>query len=104
MAYDDKQVYAKYLKKKCQGEGCGDHDHHDHGCNGCEDECSCCPPGTVEVVNVEGKVVGCLTPNDTQQYMIDSYACPPGYVKTIDPVTGKFMGCLTPDEYKIIYP
>jgi polyferredoxin len=102
MAYNESTIYAKYLKKKCEDEGCGG------GCDdcgkGCEEEkCSCCPAGLVEVKDSNGDVVGCLTPNDAQLYMVDTFSCPPGYIKVVDPVTLKFVACLTPDEFATYY-
>lgn len=105
--YSSSTEYAKYLKKKCMGEHSKCHDGCDEGCEGCNEgcggckdkECGCCPPGLVEVTSAEGGKM-CLTPNDAQLYMANTFKCPDGYIRVIDD-NGIFIGCLTPSEYAI---
>lgn len=86
MPYDDKTVYAKYLKEKCDGE--------------CSDpSCGCCPPGLLSVEDSTGNNIGCLTPNDAELYLKNTYKCADNLVKTIHPTTQVFIGCLTIADY-----
>jgi hypothetical protein len=105
-AYAD---YAKLLKKKCQEEsssssGCSDCSGGCSDCNDCSDEkCGCCPAGLVAVEDANGNHIGCLTPNDAQLYMTDTYKCPDGYIRVTSGtgVSMIFIGCLTPAEYAV---
>jgi hypothetical protein len=102
MQYDDKQVYAKYLKKKCLEEAHGGCE----GCNeGCDDnDCSCCPPGLVGVYDEKGVHQGCLTPNDAELYGKSTFNCPEGYVVLIQTATaGEVYSCVSESEFAAIY-
>lgn len=102
MAYDTQNTYNKF---RFGGHG---HDHKEGGCGcgskdggcGCKSElkCSCCPAGLVEVQDKDGKVIGCLSPNDAQEYMTNTFRCPDGYIRVIGD-DGEFIGCLTPEEF-----
>jgi hypothetical protein len=89
MSYDPQTVYAKYLKEKAKKE-------HKEGCG--DDKCGCCPPGLVEVVDNQGNVVSCLTPNDAEQFYKNIYKCDAGFVKVFD-LSGDFIGCLSVNDY-----
>lgn len=96
MAYDNQQNYAKHLAKKCGSESCSD----SCGCSK-NDECGCCPPGLVAVYK-DGKHVGCLTPNDAENYQEETgKLCAPGYVALYNNATNPptFMGCVTEDSW-----
>lgn len=104
--YNDSQVYAKYLKKKCS-----EHEAHSHsGCEGCsegcgDDKCSCCPPGLVAVYDDKGNHNGCLTPNDAEKLHAKTFTCQDGFIKLyqnggVDP---EFLGCVAQEEYAAIY-
>lgn len=101
MPYDPSNVYAKYLLKKHHSDsGCG--------CGGekpcsCNDECSCCPPGLVAVYDDKGNHAGCLTPNDAELFVQNSYVCQDGYVKLIK-ADGSFLGCVTQDQWASMWP
>ncbi len=91
MAYDEQTTYNKFRVKKCG--------HKEEKC-GCPEEtkCGCCPTGLVSVEDKDGNNVGCLSPNDAQDYMKNTYRCPDGYIRVVTELGG-FIGCLTPDEY-----
>jgi hypothetical protein len=91
MPYDDNAVYAKYIGAKSSENG-------DGGCCTSVEECSCCEPGTVGVFDENGKHLGCLTPNDAQEYANGIIEPPEGYVKVLDPNTGEYLGNLTPAQ------
>lgn len=102
MAYENAQVYAKYLKNKITGgcSGCSD-------CNGttsdCPEECSCCPPGLVAIYNSDGKHEGCLTPADADLHN-ESAPCAAGFVKLYKNGTpNTFLGCVGQDEFAALY-
>jgi hypothetical protein len=107
--YSTFQDYAKILKGKCQEEasstsGCSDGcSDCNGGCSGCEEKCGCCPTGLVAVEDSNGNHIGCLTPNDAQLYMTDTYKCPDGYIRVTSGTGASmvFIGCLTPAEYAI---
>lgn len=99
-AFNNPGVYA-VLNQTSSGCGCSETSAQTTQV-GCK-ECSCCPPGTVEQKDADGKVVGCLTPNDSQGYMINAYRCPDGYVKSLD-AEGNFMGCITVSDYQLLNP
>lgn len=101
MAYNDNQVYAKYLKGKCleesSTEGCG--------CTGAttKDNCTCCPPGLVAVYDSNNAHIACLTPEDAEAY-VASMPCQPGYVKLNKNGTPTvFLGCVPSDEFAALY-
>lgn len=96
MAYDTPQDYAKILAMTSSKEDCGCGGE----CDECKEECGCCPPGLVAVKDADGNHVSCLTPNDAEQYMLNTFTCKEGYVKYI--VEGKFIGCILPEDYKIL--
>lgn len=100
MAYDDQSTYNKFRAGDC---GCeGKHEgHHEEGC-GCREEnkCGCCPTGLVSVEDADGKNIACLSPNDAEQYMSNSFRCPDGYIRVLD-TDKKFIACLTPGDYAI---
>lgn len=107
--YDDKIKYLAFLKKKCVSEleetkkpGCGCVE--EESCDQCEDECSCCPTGTVGVYDDKGNHLGCLTPNDAELFQKNTYTCDDGYVKLINTSTGAFLGCVSEDEFGTLYP
>lgn len=85
--YDTQSQYNKHQA------GCEDGD-----CNK-NDECGCCPPGLVAVVDPCGKHLGCLTPNDAEHYSTSLTKCPEGYVKALHPTTGEFIGCLSAEDF-----
>jgi hypothetical protein len=92
MAYDAQTTYNKFNSKGCDCE--------DQSTCGCpeKEKCGCCPVGLVSVEDSDGKNIGCLSPNDAQEYMAKTYKCQPGYIRVLSE-TGVFLGCLTPDEY-----
>lgn len=99
MAYNENQVYAKYLKKKCIDEGCDD-------CKDCgeENKCSCCPPGLVAVYDDNGNHTGCLTPNDAETLHASTFTCQDGYVKLYKSGTPDvFLGCVSETEFAALY-
>lgn len=102
MPYDENQVYAKYLKKKCLEEG--------HGCSDCnggcgeDSKCSCCPEGLVAVYNNDGEHQGCLTPNDAELFKASTLQCDDGYVKLYKEGTPDvFLGCVSESEFVAMY-
>lgn len=102
MAYDENQVYAKYLQKKCIKEcsDCSDCNENSK----CDDECSCCPPGLVAVYDDKGNHNGCLTPNDAETYHASTFTCQDGYVKLYKAGTpSEFLGCVSEDTFVELY-
>lgn len=97
--YDNPGVYS--VLNGSDDCGCGSEQHPPVETVGCK-ECSCCPPGTIEQHDADGKVIACLTPNDTLGFMLDSYKCPDGCVKLI--VGGQFLGCITIADYLTLNP
>lgn len=91
MAYDSQDSYRRFESES------GSESSSSCGCSSTENKCSCCPPGLVEVKDTDGNSMGCLSPNDAQQYKKDSVVCSEGYIRVI--VDGEFLGCLTPVEY-----
>lgn len=102
MAYNENQVYAKYLKKKCLEEGSGCQE----GCSdGCDDaKCSCCPAGLVAVYDDKGVHQGCLTPTDAELFHTNTFTCQDGYVKLYKTGTPDvFLGCVSETEFVALY-
>ena len=97
MPFDNSTVYAKYLNTS---DDCGGTAHVNN--DPCKD-CGCCPPGLVEQRDAEGKVIGCLTPNDSNMYMNTTYKCPDGYVRLLDEA-GNFQGCVSVEDYLQLNP
>lgn len=102
MAYEDSQVYAKYLSS-----GCGS-STSSSGCSECGEstsECSdCCPAGLVSVKDENGAHVGCLTPTDAQEYYTNVRRCQPGYAALIkNDATPVFLGCVSESEFATLY-
>lgn len=94
MAYGDPTEYNKYLDTK----------HGSSGCEGCEDKCSCCPPGLVAVYNVNGDHAGCLTPADADEYNANNKSCKEGYIALYkEGETPLFYGCVSEAEFATIY-
>lgn len=99
MAYEDNQVYAKYLAEEIKSEG---------GCSECEgaSKCGCCPIGLVAVYNTDGVQVACLTPADAQEYETNNKSCKEGFIalykNSVDPPL--FMGCVSEDSFETLYP
>lgn len=94
MAYDQQSTYNKFNRKSC---GC--EDKSKCGCPEPE-KCGCCPVGLIEIKDKDEKSIGCLSPNDAQEYMKNTYRCSDGYIRVFDEA-GNFIGCLTPDEYAV---
>jgi len=92
MAYDAQTTYNKFRTKNC---GC--EDKSKCGCPEPE-KCGCCPTGLVSVEDADGTNIGCLSPNDAQEYMANTFRCPNGYIRVVSP-EDVFIGCLTPEEY-----
>lgn len=105
MAYDPNQTYAKYLQKKCIEEGCNECNDCNGGCTeGCNDECSCCPPGLLAVYDDKGNHQGCLTPNDAETLHGSTFTCQDGYVKLYKEGTpAAFLGCVSESEFAALY-
>jgi hypothetical protein len=97
MPQDTPTTYARILAINNQGGcGCSDsHAAHPHT-DPCKD-CGCCPPGLVAVKDEAGNHIACLTPNDANLYMVNTYKCADGYVKYIN-AAGEFVGCVTPAD------
>ena len=72
---------------KSTGESCD-------SCCSTDDDCSCCPVGTVAVFNEDGSHAGCLSPNDAELFKNGVVDIPEGFVKTFDPTTGAYLGAL----------
>lgn len=101
--YTDPKEYLKFLKKKCLGEH-----HQDSPCEGgckegCDDKCSCCPPGLVAIYDDKGNHTGCLTPSDAELYQKNTFTCLDGYVKLIRNETQEFIGCVSESEFVTMY-
>lgn len=98
MAYSDPTAYAKYLKHKASGCGCSNKE------DSSDDECSCCPPGLVQVLDIAGKPAGCLTPEDAAAYNA-ALPCAAGFSKlyrnAADPP--EFLGCVPSDDFAELY-
>ncbi len=94
MPYDQNNTYNKFQSdcESCSGSESG-------GC-GCSKEpaCGCCPVGTVAVYSPDGKMLGCLTPNDAELFSNGVIESPEGYVKVYDPNTGKYLGMMLPAD------
>lgn len=89
MPYDTSNTYAAFNQCDCEpGTNCG--------CT-VKDDCSCCPVGTVGVFNSEGEHIGCLTPNDAEEFVNSTHVPPTGYVKVIDS-NGNYYGDLPPAQ------
>jgi len=76
-------------------------------CDKCADKCSCCPHGTVQVIDSCGNNLGCVTAKDAYS-MLDRIGsekinCDNSYVKAIQYPNGIFYGCLTPEELTALY-
>lgn len=100
MAYNDNKEYAKYLKNKITS-GCSD---CGGGCDDSTDDCKCCPNGLVAVYDESGNRLGCLTPNDAQEFTENTRSCPQGYAalyKNGDP--NVFLGCVSESEFASLY-
>lgn len=104
MAYENAQVYAKYLKNKITS-GCSDCSECSD-CNessDCTESCSCCPPGLVAIYNADGKHEGCLTPADADLHN-ESAPCAAGFVKLYKNAgPAQFLGCVGQDEFAALY-
>lgn len=107
MAYTPSQEYMKFQKKKCLEESgnspCGDCGDCNGNCNGCDEECSCCPPGLVAIYDANGVHAGCLTPNDAEEYSKNTFTCKEGYIKLYRNSDGAFLGCVSETEFAAIY-
>ncbi len=106
MAYDNQTTYNKFNSKGCICEDkdhctCGHKEHKEHGC-GCkgDDKCGCCPVGLVSVEDSDGKNIGCLSPNDAELYMKNTFKCNDGYIRVLDE-EGVFIGCLTAADFAV---
>jgi hypothetical protein len=97
--YTDSKEYMKFQKEKStKGCGCENKDT----CS-CEEECSCCPVGTVALYDDAGHHIGCLTPNDAELYEKNTHLCEQGFVKLIRTSDGEFLGCVSEDKYAELY-
>ena len=96
--YDESKVYAKYLKDKLT--------HGHSGCSECNDSsnpCDCCPPGLVATYDGEGNRLGCLTPNDAQEFVEATRSCAEGYVAVYkESPTPTFRGCVSETEFEAV--
>jgi hypothetical protein len=102
--YQDNQVYAKYLKKKCLEESAGCGECNDGCGEGCEEKCSCCPAGLVAVYEADGTHKGCLTPADAELFHKETFTCQSGYVKLYKEGTPSvFLGCVSESEFAELY-
>lgn len=98
MAYGDNKDYAKYLKNKITS-GCSDCEEFSS-----EDDCKCCPPGLVAQYDEDGNRLGCLTPQDSQEYTENTRSCPQGYVALYkEGETPLFRGCVNESEFVALY-
>lgn len=101
MPYDNQTTYNKFNAKPCTCE-----DKTNCTCGGCndacppEEKCGCCPTGLVSVQDKDGLNIGCLSPNDAELYMKNTFKCTDGYIRVLDDASN-FIGCLTPDEYAV---
>lgn len=100
MAYEENQVYAKYLKDKITSEG--------GGCDDCNqssetDDCGCCPPGLIATYDESGNKLGCLTPADSEEFLTNNKNCPQGYVALYDNTASKFLGCVSEATFADLY-
>jgi len=99
MAYDESNVYAKYLtgsSSSSSSSGCSE-------CNESTSECSdCCPPGLIAIQNPDGTHAGCVTPNDAEQYNL-AKPCANGYVKVVVVSDSTVLGCVSETEFAAIY-
>jgi hypothetical protein len=99
--YEDKTVYAKYLKASLSSSHSGCSECSDHSSN---DYCECCPPGLVEVKDVDGNRVGCLTPSDADQYNSNNRTCQQGYLPLYkEGETPEFRGCVSESVFAELY-
>lgn len=98
MAYTETQEYMKFLKKKAS-----ETEDEDCGCEGSTEECSCCPPGLIAIFDDAKKHLGCVTPNDAEQFQKNTFTCADGYVKLFNTSTGAFLGCVTETEFAALY-
>jgi hypothetical protein len=94
MAYDPSNTYAKYLLKKSGSTGCSGCSESNSECN----DCSCCPPGLVAVYDDKGNHAGCLTPNDAELFVQNSFVCQDGYIR-LTKADGTFLGCVSQDQW-----
>lgn len=95
MAYQENDVYSKYLSSSSNSEGCADGGCHESSTNDCE----CCPPGLVKATGPDGSFVGCLTPADAAQFATDTRQCADGFVALIETATSKFRGCVPAADF-----
>ena len=98
MAYEDSQVYNKYLSEPSSSQS------DDCGCSGSSSKCSCCPPGLIAVYNTDGVHLGCLTPADAEEYNTNNKSCKEGFVALYKNGTPNvFLGCVSEDTFQALY-
>lgn len=116
--YSLPSAYLPFLRKKKKDCGCGGHkknDDHEEGCGcdecnkppcGCDEkkDCGCCPPGLVSVFDENDKFIGCLTPNDAELFMQNTFKCEDGFGKMFRVSDGAFIGCFNATDYVTVYP
>lgn len=114
--YSLPSAYLPYLRKNKKKDcGCGGKKHNDHedGCDcdeckkpcGCEEkkDCGCCPPGLVSVFDENEEFIGCLTPNDAELFMQNTFKCEDGFGKMFRVSDGAFIGCFNAADYVTVY-
>lgn len=95
MAYDLQSTYIKF-NAECS---CEDKEHCTCGCKD-DDKCGCCPVGLVSIQDASGVNIGCVSPNDAQIYMANTFKCPDGFIRVMDDSTPPvFLGCLSVEDY-----
>jgi len=87
--FDAQSTYNKF-QGDCNCEG-------DCSC-GKKEQCGCCPPGLVALLDDCGKHIACVTPNDAAVYKITKHIPATGYIKLFNPTTGDYLGDLTPSQ------
>lgn len=86
--FDLQSTYNKFQGCECEGDcTCGK-----------KEQCGCCPPGLVALLDDCGKHIACVTPNDAAVYKLTKHIPPTGYIKTFNPTTGDYLGDLTPQQ------
>lgn len=99
--YDDAQVYAKYLKKKCIDESRS----QNCGCEGacsCNKDCDCCPVGTLMFIDDLGKR-GCVSANDFDLLTRRTRDCGDGFGLIVNNSTGEVIGCFSEANFASVY-
>lgn len=102
MAYNDQQVYAKYLQKKCLEESSCTCEKE---CSCSKDDCGCCPVGLVALEDADGKYIACVTPQDAETYITNlKEICKPGFAALYkDGSPDVFLGCVSEANYAELY-